>query len=510
MYHSSHSLLLAHEDKTYPGALIASLSIPWGEVKGDEDLGGYHLVWTRDMVNSASGLMASGNNSLALRALIYLASTQLDDGGFYQNFWINGEPYWKGIQLDEVAFPIMLAWRLFEAGGLKNFDPMPMVKRAAKFLILNGPATGEERWEENAGYSPSTLAVVISALVCASQMLHRIEGRRGQFLLDYADFLESNLEEWTVTTQGVLVPGIKRHFIRILPIDLSDPRAPEDPNNATIQIKNRPPGARYEFPANEVVDAGFLELVRYGIRAPGDPLIEDSLRVVDAWLKTDFPQGPCWRRYNHDGYGQQANGHAWHGYGVGRPWPLLTGERAHYELAAGRDVRPYIKTIEGFASATGLLPEQVWDEPDNPQALMYFGKPTGAAMPLMWAHAEYIKLLRSAHDGKVFDLIPEVADHYRVQRRHSNLKVWKFNRQIGEVPPGVTLRVLTNRPFVLHWCIGDWNDNSDTDSTASVIGLHHVDIPIPEDRAAPVKFTFRWLDDNQWEGKDFEVAIKRR
>ncbi len=510
LYHSSHSLLLAHEDKTYPGALIASLSIPWGEVKGDEDLGGYHLVWTRDMVNSASGLMASGNNTLALRALIYLASSQLDDGGFYQNFWINGEPYWKGIQLDEVAFPITLAWRLFEAGGLKNFDPMPMVKKAAKFLILNGPATGEERWEENGGYSPSTLAVVISALVCASQMLQRIEGRRGQFLLDYADFLESNLEEWTVTTQGVLVPGIKRHFIRILPIDLSNPHAPEDPNNATIQIKNRPPGAPYEFPANEVVDAGFLELVRYGIRAPGDPLIEDSLQVVDAWLKTDFPQGPCWRRYNHDGYGQQANGHAWHGYGVGRPWPLLTGERAHYELAAGRDARPYIKTIEGFASATGLLPEQVWDEPDKPDALMYFGKPTGAAMPLMWAHAEYIKLLRSAHDGKVFDLIPEVAEHFRVQRRRSNLKVWKFNRQVGEVPPGVTLRVLTNRPFVLHWCIGDWNDNSDTDSRASLIGLHYVDIPIPQDRAAPVKFTFRWLDNNQWEGKDFEVAIKRR
>ena len=365
---------MAHEDKTYPGALIASLSIPWGEVKGDEDLGGYHLVWTRDMVNSATGLMATGNDTLALRALIYLAATQLDDGGFYQNFWINGEPYWKGIQLDEVAFPIMLAWRLFEAGGLKNFDPMPMVKRAAKFLILHGPATGEERWEENGGYSPSTLAVVISALVCASHMLRRIEGRKGQFLLDYADFLESNLERWTVTTQGVLVPGISRHFIRILPIDLSDPRAPEDPNNATIPIKNRPPGAQYEFPAKEVVDAGFLELVRYGIRAPGDPLIEDSLRVVDACLKVDLPQGPCWRRYNNDGYGQQADGRAWHGYGVGRPWPLLTGERGHYELAAGRDVRPYVKAIEDFASATGLLPEQVWDATRQATGVDVFGQ----------------------------------------------------------------------------------------------------------------------------------------
>ncbi|HEY2107463.1 MAG TPA: glycoside hydrolase family 15 protein [Candidatus Binataceae bacterium] len=417
LYHASHSLIMAHEDKTYPGALIASMSIPWGEVKGDEDLGGYHLVLTRDMVNSATGLMASGNDTLALRALIYLAATQLDDGGFYQNFWINGEPYWKGTQLDEVAFPIVLAWRLLDMGGLKNFDPMPMVKRAAKFLILNGPATGQERWEENAGYSPSTLAVVIAALVCASQMLRRMEGRKGDFLLDYADFLESHLDQWTVTTQGVLVPGIKRHFIRILPVDPSDPRAPEDPDQAVIQIKNRPPGAQYEFPAKEVVDAGFLELVRYSVRAPGDPLIEDSLRVIDACLNADLPEGPCWRRYNHDGYGQQADGSAWHGYGVGQPWPLLTGERGHYELAAGRDVRPYITAMERFASATRLLPEQVWDQPDVPAKLMYRGKPTGAAMPLMWAHAEYIKLLRSTHDGKVFDLIPEVASHFGKGKR---------------------------------------------------------------------------------------------
>ncbi len=508
LYHTSHSLIMAHEDKTYPGALIASLSIPWGEVKGDEDLGGYHLVWTRDMVNSATGLAASGNDTLALRALIYLAATQLDDGGFYQNFWINGEPYWKGTQLDEVAFPIVLAWRLLDMGGLKNFDPMPMVERAAKFLILNGPATGQDRWEENAGYSPSTLAIVIAALVCASQMLRRIEGRKGEFLLDYADFLESHLEDWTVTTQGTLVPGIKRHFIRILPVDLSDPRAPEDPDHAVIQIKNRPPGAQYEFPANEVVDAGFLELVRYGVRAPGDPLIEDSLRVVDACLKAELPQGPCWRRYNHDGYGQQADGSAWHGYGVGRPWPLLTGERGHYELAAGRDVRPYIRAMERFASATGLLPEQVWDQPDVPKNLMHHGKSTGAAMPLMWAHAEYIKLLRSARDGKIFDLIPEVANHFRTGRRRANLEVWKFNRQVSAIPPGITLRVLADNPFVLHWSQDDWSNKNDTNSRSTVIGLHYVDIAVPEAQRAPIKFTFRWLDENRWEGRDFEVAMK--
>lgn len=249
--------------------------------------------------------------------------------------------------------------------------------------------------------------------------------------------------------------------------------------------------------------------MRYGIRAPGDPLIEDSLRVVDACLKVDLPQGPCWRRYNNDGYGQQADGRAWHGYGVGRPWPLLTGERGHYELAAGRDVRPYVKAIEDFSSATGLLPEQVWDAPDKPRALMFLGKPTGAAMPLMWAHAEYIKLLRSTRDGKIFDMIPEVAEHFRVDRRRASLEVWKFNRQVKEVAPGVSLRILAHQPFVLHWGVGDWSNINDTDSRATVIGVHYVDIAVPKEQRAPVKFTFRWLDDNRWEGSDFEVAIKQ-
>jgi glucoamylase len=237
-------------------------------------------------------------------------------------------------------------------------------------------------------------------------------------------------------------------------------------------------------------------------------LIEDSLRVVDACLKADFPQGPCWRRYNHDGYGQQADGSAWHGSGVGRPWPLLTGERAHYELAAGRDVRPYIRAMERFASATGLLPEQVWDQPDVPKRLMYRGRPTGAAMPLMWAHAEYIKLLRSTRDGKVFDLIPEVASHFRSGRRRALLEVWKRNRQVSAIRPGVTLRILADKDFALHWSLDDWNNNNDTNSKSTVIGLNCVDISVPEAQRAPLKFTFRWLDDNRWEGHDFEVAMK--
>jgi len=151
LYRASHNLLLAHEDKKFPGAIIASLGIPWGEAKGDEDLGGYHLVWTRDLVHAATGLLASEDTEAALRALIYLACLQLPQGGFYQSFWINGEPYWRGVQLDEVAFPTLLAWRLRRMGALGDFDPYPMVMKAAGYLISQGPVTPQERWEENSG-----------------------------------------------------------------------------------------------------------------------------------------------------------------------------------------------------------------------------------------------------------------------------------------------------------------------------------------------------------------------
>ncbi|HLW70294.1 MAG TPA: glycoside hydrolase family 15 protein [Candidatus Binataceae bacterium] len=509
LYRRSRELILTHEDKNYPGALIASLSIPWGEAKGDEDLGGYHLVWTRDMVNSATGLMAAGDLETPLRALIYLACSQLADGSFPQNFWVDGEPYWTGIQLDEVAFPIMLAWRLHKAGALADFDPYPMVKAAATFLIDRGCVTPQERWEENSGYSPSTLASNIAALVCAAAFAQE-QGDTvlAGFFSDFADFIESHVEAWTVTRRGVIVPGIKRHYIRINPEDPANPLPDEDPDHGTISIRNRAPGEQTDFPAAEIVDAGFLELVRYGIRRAGDPMMEDSLRVIDAALKTDFPGGPCWRRYNHDGYGQLDDGGPFINWGRGRPWPLLTGERAHYELAAGRDARPYIRAIESFATATRLLPEQIWDQPDLASAHMFFGKPTGAAMPLMWAHAEYIKLLRSADDGQVFDLIPEVAERYLQPRRRPPLEVWKFNRQVRAMVAGTRLRIQAGAPFTLHWGRGDWSHAIDSPSYNTSIGMSFVDLTTAVGDTDPLRFTFRWSEDNRWEGRDFTVEVR--
>ena len=510
LYHSSYSLLLAHEDKSYPGALIASLAIPWGEAKGDSDSGGYHLVWTRDMVSSAAGLMAAGETHTAARSLIYLATTQEEDGGFAQNFWIDGEAYWKGIQLDEVAFPILLAWKLHQQNALSHFDIYPMIIRAAAYLIRHGPATQQERWEENSGYSPSTLASNIAALIVAAQFVHqRGDKATAQFIEEYADFLESHIEQWTVTTEGTLVPGIKKHYIRITPADINSPQPNEDPNNGTLNINSRPPGEQNAFPAKEIVDGGFLQLVRYGIRQANDPIIVDSVKVIDAVLKVDTHEGPCWHRYNHDGYGQRSDGSPYEGWGIGRIWPLLTGERGHYELAAGRDVKPYIKAMEGFATDTGLLPEQSWDEEDSPDVHMFLGRPTGSAMPLMWAHAEYIKLLRSVKDGEVFDFIPEVANRYLKNRQECKfLEIWKFNRQVSSIKQGYTLRIQALKPFRLHWSQDDWQTVTDTDSVRTVLGIYYVDIPTANNQLQAIKFTFFWVDNNSWEPRTYTVSVK--
>ena len=419
LFEASYNLLLTHEDKLYQGAFVASLTIPWGSARDDQaGKGGYHLVWTRDMVESAMGLLAAGNTAAPLRALIYLAARQDEDGEFPQNFWVNGEAFRTGMQLDEIAFPVLLAWRLHKLQLLGQFNPLVMVKRAVAFLLHHGPVTGEERWEEASGYSPSTLAAVIAAFICAAAFARTEQQEDTAALLEsYADFLRAHLEEWTVTTDGSLVPGVPRYFVRLNPAKSGEAADSGEVDKAMLQIVDQPPGSPTSYPSRDVVDAGFLQLVRYGIIAADDPLIVDSLRVVDATLKIDTPKGPSWHRYNHDGYGRRADGSPFVKWGLGRAWPLLTGERGHYELAAAHDVRPFLGAMERFANGASLLPEQIWDKDDLPDAHMRCGGPTGSANPLLWAHSEYLRLLRSAHDHKVFDLIPEVEERYRVNLR---------------------------------------------------------------------------------------------
>lgn len=477
LYRVSRTVLLAHEDKTFAGALIASATIPWGDAMGDDDLGGYHLVWVRDMVNSATALLASGDKVTPLRALVYLACSQQPDGGFPQNFWIDGTPYWKGMQLDEVAFPIMLAWKLWKADALEQFDPYPMVRAAARYMIQCGPITQQERWEECSGYSPSTVAATIAALICAADFARsRGEADAAQFIEEHADFVESHIEKWCVTTQGSLVPGVSRHYIRILPIAIDDYSPQEEPDTASVILANRAPGEQYLFPARDIVDAGFLELVRYGIRPAGSQLMEDSLRVIDAVLKVETPFGPCWRRYNHDGYGPHADGKPYQGWGIGRPWPLLTGERAHYEFAAGKDVKPLVSALEQFATQGGMLPEQIWDQADIPEAFMYLGRPSGSATPLCWAHAEYIKLLRSIRDGEVFDRIPIVAARYLNRRGRKDLEVWRLIRQVRKIAAGSTLRIIAPGAFRLSWSQGSDDQWRDAESKQSGLDLGYIDL----------------------------------
>jgi len=511
LYNSSYSLLLAHEDKSFAGALIASLAIPWGEAKGDKDQGGYHLVWTRDMVNSATALLAAGDAATPLRALIYLAVSQHPDGGFAQNFWVNGNTYWSGTQLDETAFPIVLAWRLRCENGLADFCPLNLVRKGAAFLIRNGPVTQQERWEEASGYSPSTLAANIAALICAAVFLREDGDEEGAaFIEEYADYLESHLEEWTLTTTGSLLEGVSTYYMRILPEQVGQENPAEGKESRILHIANRAPGEASDYPARNVVDGGFLELVRYGIRDPHDPNILATIKVIDATIKTDTPQGPTWHRYNHDGYGQGHEGVPFIHSGVGRVWPLLTGERGHYELAAGNRTEQYIRTMEGLASKTGLLPEQSWDEADRPDIYEWLGQPTGSAMPLMWAHAEYIKLLRSTADGKVYDAIPEVAERYLGKRKERlQLEVWKPTRHVRFMRVGEVLRVQGEEPFTLHWSGDNWQTVNDARSRKNGLQIDFVDVhEFVSEAGACLRFTFLWTQDARWEGRNYEVTVR--
>jgi glucoamylase len=511
----SHNVLLTHEDKTYSGAFIASASIPWGNSKGDTDLGGYHLVWTRDMVQTATAMLASGRTDTAMRALVYLACTQRTDGSFAQNFWIDGTPYWTGIQLDEVAFPIMLAWRLWKMDGLGEFDIFPFVERAAAFLVRYAPVTQQERWEEAAGYSPSTLAAVISALVCAADIARdRQASELGSYLETYADWIEAHLDEWTTTAEGVLHPDVKYHYMRIRPPAEGEPFYNPQLPPGWIHINNRETGERADFEAREVIDAGFLELVRYGIRCADDPLIVDSLKVVDHCLKIETPFGDCWRRYNHDGYGQKKDGGPYDGSGQGHSWPILTGERGHYELCAGHPYAPHIKAMEQFSSLGGMLPEQIWDENDIPSRGMYLGRPAGSAQPLVWAHAEYLKLLRSAADGRVFDRIAVVEARYAVpkdKRTFTNhIEIFEVTRPVSVIFSGYTLRIVDREHFRVVYTFDNWATTQSVDSRSVGYPGSFVDISTAPEQTGNILFTLAWPTQSgqeRWLGRNIDVSV---
>ena len=289
-YRTSIAVLKTHEDKDHPGAIIASLSVPWGNARGDHDLGGYHLVWPRDLVQSVSGLLAAGDTDSARRALYYLMSTQEADGHWAQNMWLDGTPYWNGVQMDETGFPILLADALHRERALDGISPWPMVRRAATYILRNGPITPQDRWEENSGYSPYTIAVEIAALLAAAEFADEAgNSAAGQYMRETADQWNDNIERWIyVTGPAANRAGVDGFYARIAPREGLN-GDPADP--AYLSIKNRIDATPISYRA--VVSPDALALVRYGLRGAHDPRVINTVKVIDALLRRETSTGPA-------------------------------------------------------------------------------------------------------------------------------------------------------------------------------------------------------------------------
>jgi glucoamylase len=225
----------------------------------------------------------------------------------------------------------------------------------------------------------------------------------------------------------------------------------------------------------------------------------------------DTPKGPAWRRYESDRYGEHADGRPYDGDGIGRAWPLLTGERAHYELAAGhRDVaEALLHTMEAFANEGGLLPEQIWDAPERPQRELCLGSASGSAMPLCWAHAEYLKLCRSLREGRIFDQPPQATQRYAVGKQRSPHALWCFNQKIAAMPAGKTLRISVLAPAVVHYSDDGWRTPRDAETRDTGLSVHIVDLPTADLLAGAVlELTFFWKQSGTWEGRNFAVLVE--
>jgi glucoamylase len=514
LYHLSAAVLQTHESKRVEGGVIASLSIPWGFSKGDDDLGGYHLTWPRDLVETAGGFLAVGARHSARRVLRYLQVTQEPDGHWSQNMWLDGTPYWQGIQMDETALPILLVDLAAREGVIDQSERdafWPMVRRAAAFLARNGPVSPQDRWEEDPGYSPFTVAAEIAALLVAADLADAAaNATAATYLRETADAWNASIERWLYVAGTTLAQqhGVDGYYVRIAEPDRADAASP---CHGFVPIKNRPPDQSIG-PSALMVSLDALAFVRFGLRAPDDPRIVNTIKVIDATLKVDTPHGPAWHRYQGDGYGEHADGAPFDGTGIGRAWPLLTGERAHYELAAGRSraAQQLAEALEAFAGQSGLLPEQVWDSADIPERELFLGSASGSAMPLVWAHAEYLKLCRSLGDGEVFDRPPQTVQRYLgTKPATSHHMIWRFNNKVRTMPAVRTLRVETLARASVHWSVDGWRTVHDTATHDTTLGVHVVDLPtLGLRRGGRVDFTFYWPDVDLWEGTDFFVSVE--
>nr|WP_264318721.1 glycoside hydrolase family 15 protein [Acidithiobacillus ferrooxidans] len=499
MYARSTNILKVHEDRTFPGAMVASLSVPWGE--SSDSRGGYHLVWSRDLVESAGALLALGAATEARHVLTYLISTQQADGHWLQNQWLGGKPFWQGVQLDETGFPVLLASALREAQMLENVAVTDMITRALHFIVHEGPVTGQDRWEEDGGVNLFTLAVAIAALVEGAGFLG---GKAGDCALMLADYWNARLEEWTFAHDTDLARRfqVAGHYVRIIPEDIL---VQDGAQKEWVLIKNRAHDPHLS--AGEQVANDFLQLVRYGLRSADDPHVTASVKVMDGLLRTDTPCGPVWHRYNGDGYGEHADGSPFDGTGIGRGWPLLVGERGHYALAAGEDAVPYINAMAAMTGNSGLLPEQIWESDAIPEKGLFPGHPSGSAMPLVWAHGEFIKLCHSAAQGRPVDRPAQTWKRYQGKVPKIDYRIWRLRQRPRQLPAGQELRLLLRAPFTVHWGSNGWQAIQDTESEDWGLG-HVATLPVQKLRVGDsVQFTILWRDSGDWQGEDFHIDI---
>lgn len=491
----SAMVLKVHEDRTYPGALVASLSIPWGNSHNDP--GGYHLVWTRDAVEAALGLLSAGEVQDTRRVLGYLEATQAEDGGWFQNFFPDGRPYWTGVQLDEVGFPILLAAKLREIGIQESPETSVMIRRAATFLARNGPVSPQDRWEENPGASPFTIGVEVAALTVAAAYL---EGTERDYALGLADCWNQRIEEWTYVRDTPLDRelGVAGHYVRICP-------NPGGGICGRVEVRNR---FAEVVPADALVGLDFLYLARLGLRRPDDGRMQDSLKAVDALLRVETPCGPAYYRYNGDGYGEHEDGSPFDGTGIGRPWPLLVGERGHMALLQGEDPMPYLKAMACMTGACGLIPEQVWDRDPIPERNLYPGKPTGSAMPLVWAHAEFLKLLVARDRKRPLELLDTVWQRYQGQPPQALTWYWRDDAPFAALPAGRSLVIEDRRPFLLHLGFDGWQGVEDRASAPLGLGMHGVRIDGFElEPWKELTFTRFSSEVGRWEGLDHTILL---
>ena len=511
LYRVSTAVLRTHNSHI-PGGMIASLSIPWGASKGDSDLGGYHLVWPRDLVQTAGGLIAAGAREDARFVLDYLRAIQEADGRWPQNCWLDGLAYWHGIQMDECAFPVLLVDQARAQGIISEQDLAgfwPMIRSAAGFIVRNGPSTEQDRWEEDAGYSPFTLAVEIAALLAAAE-LATLQGEVlvAQFLRDTADAWNADIELWTYASDTVWSKeaGVEGYYVRIAP---NEGEIAAGGIHGKIAVRNRQPDES-DMVAESLISTDALALVRFGLRAADDPRIVNTVQMIDQFLRVELPQGPGWRRYNRDGYGEHSDGNPFDGTGEGRVWPLLIGERAHYELALGNEpeARRLLGVMEACTSDGGMLPEQIWDAHDIPERELFRGRPSGSAMPLAWAHAEYITLLRSLAEGAVFDMPTLTVQRYQRERQAPRLRDWRENWRRMAIPSGQLLRVELNEPALIRWTDDNWATSNDIPTAPTGLGLYAAELPTRWlTSGRQVIFTWRRERDAQWRGENFTIAV---